>query len=306
MSADVYVKAAVLNVEAELDKVGKILSKKVSTPFTSGYRPEVDVSAELNDEQANYFQNLIGVLRWSVELGRIDIHLEVAQLSSYLAQPRAGHLEQAFHIFAWLKKHDRSKVVFDDSMIDWNKKDRFHAVDWTDFYADAKEPISPNAPEQRGNEVQLNTFVDADHAGNLVTRRSHTGVLIFLNRAPILWFSKKQNTVETSTFGSEMVAAKIAVELLQGLRYKLRMMGIPLDGPANVFCDNEAVVTNTTRPESTLKKKHVAICYHRVREAHAMGMVRFAKEHTSTNLADVLTKCLPGPRKMFLVKRILW
>jgi hypothetical protein len=91
----------------------------------------------------------------------------------------------------------------------------------------------------------------------------------------------------------------------QGLRYKLRMMGIPLDGPANVFCDNEAVVTNTTSPESRLKRKHVAICYHRVREAHAMGMVRFAMEHMSTSLADVLTKCLPGPRKMISIKRIL-
>jgi hypothetical protein len=116
-------------VETELDKVGKTLTKKLSTPMTSGYRPEVDVSPELNDEQAKCFQNLIGVLRWSVELGRIDIHLEVAQLSSHLALPREGHLEQAFHIFAYLKKHDKSKVVFDDSMIDWNKKGRFHPVD---------------------------------------------------------------------------------------------------------------------------------------------------------------------------------
>ena len=127
-----------------------------------------------------------------------------------------------------------------------------------------------NAPEPRGKSVVMSSFVDADHAGCRVTRRSHTGVIIFLNRAPVVWFSKRQNTVEASTFGSEFIAAKIAVELIEGLRYKLRMMGVPLDGPANVFCDNEAVVKNTTQPESTLKKKHNAIAYCRVREAQAV------------------------------------
>jgi hypothetical protein len=73
-------------------------------------------------------------------------------------------------------------------------------------------------------------------------------------------------------------------------------MGIPLDGPANVFCDNEAVVTNTSRVESTLKKKDVAICYHRVREASAMGMIQIATENTDTNLSDCLTKILSGQR----------
>jgi hypothetical protein len=69
---------------------------------------------------------------------------------------------------------------------------------------------------------------------------------------------------------------KQAVELVEGLRYKLHMMGLKVDGPTNVFCDNEAVVSNTTCPESTLKKKHNAIAYHRAREAQAAGIVRIA------------------------------
>ncbi len=85
-------------------------------------------------------------------------------------------------------------------------------------------------------------FVDADHAGCRVTRRSHAGVLIFVNWAPILWFSKGQNTVESSTFGSEFVAMRIPIKMIEGLPYKLRMMGVPLDGPCNVVCDNNAVV----------------------------------------------------------------
>ena len=137
--------------------------------------------------------------------------------------------------------------------------------------------------------------MDADHAGNQITRQSHTGVLLFACCAPIIWYSKRQNTVETSTFGSEFIAVKTATEMIQALQYKLCMMGIPIDGPINMFCDYEAVVRNSTMLESMLKKKHVAICYHRVREACAPGMIQIAKEDGATNLADVLTKSLPGP-----------
>ena len=152
----------------------------------------------------------------------------------------------------------------------------------------------------------ISCFVDADHAGNLVTRRSHSGIIIFCNRAPIIWYSKRQNTVETSTFGSEFVAARIAVELIESLRYKLRMFGVPLVGPANMFCDNNGVVVNCTTPESTLKKKHNAIAYHKVREAVAQGTIRIAKEDFKTNLADILTKPLSGPRMKELLYHILY
>lgn len=92
-----------------------------------------------------------------------------------------------------------------------------------------------------------------------------------------MWYSEAQSTVETSTFGSEFVAMRIATELIESLRYKLRMFGIPIDGPANVMCDNNFVVTDASIPSSTLKKKqHVAICYHRVREAVASGVLRVA------------------------------
>ena len=91
-----------------------------------------------------------------------------------------------------------------------------------DFYGDAKELIPPDAPEPRGKSVQTTAFVDSDHAGDLVNRRSRTGVIIFLGMAPIAWHSKKQGSIETSSFGSELSAMKTAVEMIEGLRYKLR------------------------------------------------------------------------------------
>ena len=99
---------------------------------------------------------------------------------------------------------------------------------------------------------------------------------------------------------------RISVELVEGLMYKLRMMVNEVDGPTNVFCDNESVVKNTTRPESALKKKHNAIAYHRSREAQASVIVRIAKEDGETNLADLFTKILDGPLLRKLAGRILW
>ena len=91
------------------------------------------------------------------------------------------------------------------------------------FYPDAEEAVPDNAPTPRGKVIQINAFVDADHAGNKVTRRSHTGFIIFMNMAPVYWYSKRQNCVESSTYSSEMVALRVTLEKIIDLRYKLRM-----------------------------------------------------------------------------------
>ena len=305
MSSEVYTKRAIVEVERELKEAGKQLQKKASTPLTSGYRPELDASPELDADRQNYYQGLIGVLRWICELGRLDILQPVSLLSRYLVSARQGHLEQVFHIFAYMKSHERSTLVFDDTEPDFLGSE-FHDCDWSKFYPGAKEAIPTDMPEPRGRPVVTSCFVDADHAGCRVTRRLHTGVLIFVNRAPILWYSKRQNTVESSTFGSEFIALKTAIEMIEGLRYKLRMMGVEIEGSTSVFCDNDSVVKNATNPESTLKKKHNAIAYHRAREAIAAQTVRLAKEDGDTNLADILTKLLGAPRLKALISRILW
>jgi hypothetical protein len=289
----------------ELGREGKRLQGRFSTPMTTGYRPELDYSPFLNDPAATYYMELIGILRWAVELGRIDIMVAVSLLSSYTMQPRAGHLDQVFHVFGYLKRNKRATIIFDEKRVNWNEA-AFLEHDWTDFYHNATEQLPPNAPVPRGNPVQMNCFVDADHAGNRVTRRSQTGILIFLNRAPIIWYSKAQNTVETFTFGSEFTAMRIAVELLESLRYKLRMFGIPIEGPVNTFCDNSSVVTNATQPASTLKKKHNSIAYHRVREAIAAKVLWVAWVHSGKNLADMLTKPLNGPTLHAFCEKVLY
>jgi hypothetical protein len=182
----------------------------------------------------------------------------------------------------------------------------FKKCDWKECYLGATEAILDNMPEPRGKPVLTTCFVDADHAGCRLTRCSHSGVLIFVNRAPIIWFSNRQATVESSTFGSESIVMRVAFNLIEALQYKLRMMGVPTEEATKVYCDNKSVVNATRRPESTLKKKHSAINYHQCCEAIAAGHIRVAWINGTDNLADALTKVTVGERRQYLFSRILW
>ena len=179
--------------------------------------------------------------------------------------------------------------------------DRFHKFDWEYFYRDSKESVPYYIPKPIGKIMTTHCFIDSNHSTDKVTRRSQTGILIFYNRSPILWFRKRKNSVESSTFGSELTALKNAVDLVTALRYKLRMFGVPIDGPTDMFCDNEAVYKNSSTPESVLHKKHHSVAYHKCHEAVVSGICRIAKEDTETNLAYIFTKVLLGPRQEFLL-----
>ena len=154
--------------------------------------------------------------------------------------------------------------------------------------------------------MNIYCFFDASRASEKAPWRSQTGVLIFVNRAPTIFYSKRQNSVETSTFGSEFTACKHAVEMIKGLRYKLRMFGIPIEGPASMYCDNEAVYKNISIPSSVLNKKMHGISFHYCRETVADGTCRIAKEDTETNLADLFTKVLPKAKREDLLDRFMY
>ena len=310
MSSEKFVKNAVQTVEQLLkdDGDGYHLKTTAYVPFPTSYKPELDFSAELNETLTSRYRQLIGILRWAIELGRLDIYLETALLSQYLASPREGHLEAVYHIFAYIKKSNKTAIVFDPKYVNLNESAFSSAKisDWQEIYGPLAEELPPNMPQPKGNPVEITCFVDANHAGNVITRRSHTGIIIFVNNAPILYYSKRQNTVESSTFGSEFVALRIARDMIVSLRYKLRMFGVPLQGPASVLCDNQGVVLNTSVPASALSKKHNAINYHAVREAVTAGILRVGKEDSNTNLADPFTKTLPQKRRYELFSCITY
>ena len=140
-------------------------------------------------------------------------------------------------------------------------------------------------------------LVDSNHAGDQVTRRSRTGFLVYLNKALIYWFLKKQTTIETSLFRSEFMAMKTGTEYLRGLRYKLRAMGIPVTKPVYIYGDNQSVLSNTKAPDSQLKKKSNSVAYHHYREGVALDEWRTCYLNTHDNIADMMTKPLPAGEK---------
>ena len=285
-----------------------------NSPFSSSmYRPELDASPFCNDDLIGVYQSMVGVLRWIVELGRVDIQLETSLLSQYLVQPRRGHLSQACNIFRYLKnKYSKGYIVMDPTIWDitWtggpdDTHPREKARYMAELYPDAAQNLPYDMPEALGNPVNITCFVDADHAGNKVTRRSHSGIIIYVNSAPIIWYSKRQNTVESSTFGSEIIAMKQATDMIEALLYKLRMFGIPIESETRVLCDNESVVKTGTNPEARLAKKHNSIAFHRIRECVASKMIILYHEKGESNLADILTKVLPVERRTTLLKGIM-
>ena len=122
-------------------------------------------------------------------------------------------------------------------------------------------------------------------------------MLIFCNHSPIVFHSKKQGSIEASSFGSEFMAMKTGIELVEGLRFKLRMMGCPLDGATCVIAENMSVVHNCTRPNLVLKKKSCSIVFHFCRERIAAKVVFVVWTKSEGNLVDMFTKSQPGPSR---------
>jgi hypothetical protein len=292
-SAETYIK----NCVPRMERMCAREFKGRSIPMDTEYHPEVDESALCDPETLSKYRSLIGCANWIITLGRFDIAYAVSSLSRYQLAAREGHFQALMRLFGYLKKYQKGRLI-----IDVNPKPPIRDIakfsdghSWTEFYEDCEEAIPYDMPLSDGKEVTLTCFVDADHARDKVSCRSVTGILLLLNNTPIYWVSRRQKTVETSTYGSEMVAARTAVDILVEFRYKLRMLGIPIETKSILVGDNLSVIVNTTLPSSQLKKKHQACNYHRVREAIAAGFIAFGHVDTEQNVADICTKPLPGP-----------
>ncbi len=156
----------------------------------------------------------------------------------------------------YLQLKHNSQLIFDLTYPGIDQT-AFSSFEWTEFYGNVEEAIPPDMHHPLGKDIDLHMMVDSDHAGEKRTQRSRTGFIIFCNLAPIIWLSKQQATIEFSVFGAEFVAMKHGIKMLRGLRYKIHMMRIPLSEPTYIYGDNKSQVTNSTRPESTLKKSAI-------------------------------------------------
>lgn len=157
-------------------------------------------------------------------------------------------------------------------------------------YGKVTELLPTDALQPKGKHVTTISYHDTNLYHNVVTGRLVTGVLHFLNKALIDWHSKKQSTVETSTYESEHVSARTCTEQILDLRITLRCIGVPIRFTSCMFGDNKSVVDSSMTPHGKTHKRHIALSFHRVREAIAANTINYQFIDSGINPADILSK----------------
>ena len=261
-----------------------------SSPLVSNDHPELDTTDLLDEDGIHQYQSLIGTLQWTISLGRFDIATAVMTMSGFRTAPRSGHLDRVKRICGYLSKMKHGFIRIRTDEPDYSDMQAAD-YDWTrSVYGNVTEELPKDAPEPLGKEVVLTSYVDANLYHDMVTGRSVTGVLHFINQTPVEWYSKKQPTVETATYGSEFVAAKTACQQIMGMRISLRYLGVKIRGATKLFGDNGSVVKNGSIPHSTLRKRHHGLSYHYTRETIASNAVDYQFIPGHLNPADILSK----------------
>ena len=287
ISLEKYIKEVVRRFE---NKHGTL--RKENVPSSPGDHPENDDSALLDEEGITDFQSVVGVCQWISIAARMDITLAVSSISRFASKPREGHMRRALKIIGYLKKYPKKGYVIDPREPISIEKYSDVIPDFGNQYEKFEEEIDEKIPKPLMKELDINIFVDSNHGHDLVTGKSITGVIIFVGRTPIKYFSRRQSSVQTSTFGAEFVSLKRAVEEAIEIRYYLRSMGVPVTKPTVIYGDNMSAIKNTVDPGSPLKKKYLALAYHFCREYFSAGVVSIRKIDTKENIADPFTKGL--------------
>ena len=269
---------------------GTAPKQNIQSPIEANDHPELDDSPLLDEDGIKKYQSLIGALQWTISLGRFDIATAVMTLSSFRVAPRVGHLERLKRICGYLSKFKHACIRVRTEVPDYSDLP-VQSNDWLrSVYGRVREQRPSDAPPPKGKLVRTTTYKDANLYHDLATGRAVTGILHFLNGTPIDWYTKKQPTVETATYGSEFAAAKVAIQQIADLRITLQYLGVPIERSAYLFGDNESVVKSSTLPQSQLSKRHHALAYHFTREAIASEMVVLNHIPGKINPADILSK----------------
>jgi hypothetical protein len=269
---------------------GELPRATVHSPLEQNDHPELDNSEFLDEGQIAIYQSMIGTLQWIISIGRFDIQTVVMSLSSFRVAPRRGHLDRLKRIYGYIRKFNTATIRFRTDVPDYLAIPD-QEYDWAStVYGNLTEIKPSDAPKPLGNPVVTTSYKDANLMHDLMTGRSVTGILHFVNQTPIDWYSKKQATVETATYGSEFVSARTCVEQVIDLRNTLRYLGVPVTDQSFMFGDNESVVNSSSIPHAKLNKRHTMLSFHKVREAIASRMIRFHHIRGETNPADILSK----------------
>ena len=262
-------KTYALEAVAKIERIFGTLPKR-STPLPSAEcHPEMDDTPLLDLDGHRKYQMVLGMLQWLMSIGRPDLSQVVASLNRFGAAPRAGHLKLALWAFGFIKQTPNKVIAIDSRPLPINRPtpdfDKL-IPDFLQDYPDAKEEIASHFPRAFGPVLDTSILVDSDHAHDKATRKSITGLLAYVGSTPVLWLSKRQGSIASSTYAAEFSALRsTATEEAISLRYILRCLGcnVAADGscPTKIFGDNLTVIQSSQNPAADISKKHVAISF---------------------------------------------
>ena len=282
---------------------GEYPRNNVWSPLERGDHPELDLSEELDLDGIKTYQSLLGALQWAITIGRLDIATAVMTLSKFRIAPRKGHLDRVKRIFSYISRFKEGTVRYRTELPDLSSVKHVE-YDWEKtVYGNVTEQIEDGNMEPLGKPVQLTSYVDANLMHDITTGRSVTGILHFLNKTPIDWYTRKQPSVATATFGLEFMAARTATEQILELRSMLRYLGVPVLGSTYLFGDNQSVIQSCALPYGKIRKRHA---FHRVRESIAAKIIRFIHVYGKSNPADILSKAWGYQQVWHLLRPLLF
>ena len=164
--------------------------------YSSRFRPELYVTKELGQELTNSYQKLIGVLMWSIELGRIGVLMEISFLSQYFSSPIEGHLHYVYSILIYLQQNrgnNPGRMAY-NPMYETTYENLLEVLgrniyEWKYFYPYYQKMMPRYMPALLVNYVVIKDYLSANHVGNMSNTRSHYGIIIYVNNSPIIWYS---------------------------------------------------------------------------------------------------------------------
>jgi hypothetical protein len=281
--------------------------KIASIPLPEKSHPELDTMSELDEKGRMQYQSLIGCLQWVVTLARFDIACALTTMSRFHVAPHQGHFELLGNIFGYLRKYPDGAIGFHVNTTMHEASFTLVIADWSrSVYGESFEELHCNMPTPKGKAVRQAIMVDTNLEHCKVTGQAAMGAIFEVQGTIVGHFSQRQSTVETATYASEFVAARAAFGEGVAIRYELRMLGAPVNGPMCFFGDNKSMIDSASQPAGRLQKRHLILSWHLLREKAAMGIVNYLHIKSEENVADCLTKHLSHVPLWKLIKNKLF
>jgi hypothetical protein len=238
------------------------LPSKAKSPLDSNDHPKTDTTEFLGKEGIQMYQLLIGLMQWAISIGHFDIAVHVMTMSSFRVATCQGHIEWPKCIVGYL-----AMMRFTQIRVLTGEPDNFDLeykeYNWAKtVYGDIREQVLEGIPDPLGKYVMLSHYYNANLYHDMVTGRSVMGILHFMNKMTIDWYSKKQATVETATYGSEFIAACTCIDQVIDLRLTLHYLGVPIHAVSYLFGNNKTIVQSATQPHAKLHKWQNALSFH--------------------------------------------